>query len=314
MKKILSLIPGVSFLFTGLLNAQTLDKRFVTTNGAVRAIIQKGDTAFIGGDFTQLGMQSRGIAMFTPGETKPDINFPQLGINSTVNAMENDGHKGFYLAGNFTNFNGTIITTHSRILHILSSGSLDPLFGTVITDGDVYCMKLYNGKLYIGGVWINIQNTNRPYLAALDAVTGALDSWLPATPDNAIEKIEVSTSKVFISGNNIKSIGGYPVFTHFGVLKLSDGAYVSNFPVVNNNITAFAVNKNILYLGGNFDQAGASTRGIAKLSSVDANADPNFPSTNGMVLCVLPDGNGGYYIGGNLQKLVIEAVQILHIF
>ena len=149
MKKILFLIPGVLFLFAGLLNAQTLNKRFVTTNGAVRAIIQKGDTAFIGGDFTQLGMQSRGIAKFTPGITKPDINFPQLGAGSTVNAIENDNSGGFYLAGNFTNFNGKLITNNSKILHVLNDGSLDASFKAVTANNDVYCMKLHDGKWYM---------------------------------------------------------------------------------------------------------------------------------------------------------------------
>jgi hypothetical protein len=303
MTKKLLLILTTAFLSLNFLSAQTLNKSFVTTNGAVRAIVQQGDTVYIGGDFTQVGMQSRGIARFNPGNTKPDINFPQLGANNTVNAIENDGNGGFYIAGNFINFNGTLITNHSKILHILNNGSIDASFGAVIADGNILCMKFSGGELYIGGAFINIQNTNRPYLAELNATSGALENWIPATPDNAVEKIDASSTKVFVLGSAITNFGGFSAPTHFAALRLSDGVYQNNFPTANNNITAFAVSSNTLYIGGNFNQVGPRAVGLAKLSAADASVDQNFPSTNGNVMSVLPDGNGGYYVGGSFTKV-----------
>jgi hypothetical protein len=303
MIKKLLLTPAILFCCLTFLTAQTLDKRFVTTNNAVRATLQKGDTVFIGGDFTQVGMQARGIAKFTPGNTAPDINFPQLGANNIVNATEPDGNNGFYVAGSFTNFNGTSITNSTKILHVLSDGSIDPSFGAVITDNDVYCMKKTGAILYVGGAFANIQNTNRPYLAALNAANGTLDTWTPATPDNAVEKIDASASRIFIQGSGITNIGGYNTFTHFGTLRLSDGVYVNDFPTVNKTISGFAVSGSTLYIGGNFDQAGVSAYGFAKLNASDASVDADFPSTNGTVLSILPDDNGGYYIGGSFTKV-----------
>ena len=303
MKKKLLLAPAILFCCLTFLTAQTLDKRFVTTNNAVRATLQKGDTVFIGGDFTQVGMQARGIAKFTPGNTVPDTNFPQLSANNIVNATEPDGSNGFYVAGSFTNFNGIPITNNTKILHVLNDGSIDPSFGAVITDNDVYCMKKTGAILYVGGAFANIQNTNRPYLAALNAATGTLDTWTPATPDNAVEKIDASASKIFIQGSAITNIGGYNTFTHFGALRLSDGVYVNDFPTVNKTISGFAVSGSILYIGGNFDQTGVSAYGFAKLNASDAAVDADFPSTNGTVLSILPDDNGGYYIAGSFTKV-----------
>ncbi|MEO8711525.1 MAG: T9SS type A sorting domain-containing protein [Parafilimonas sp.] len=303
MKKKLLLTPTVLFYCLTFLTAQTLDKSFVTTNNAVRATLQNGDTVFIGGDFTQVGMQSRGIAKFTPGNTVPDTNFPQLSANNTVNATEPDGNNGFYVAGSFTNFNGTPISNNTKILHVLSNGSLDASFGAVITDNDIFCLKKIGTTLYVGGAFTNIQNTSRPYLAALNAANASLNSWTPATPDNTVEKIDASTSKIFIQGNSITNIGGYNTFTHFGALRLSDGVYVNDFPTVNKTISGFAVSSSTLYLGGDFDQTGVSAYGFAKLNASDATVDADFPSTNGTVLSILPDDNGGYYVGGSFTKV-----------
>ena len=109
------------------LSAQTLDPKFVSTDGAVNAIVQSGDSVYIGGNFFTLGLGARGLARFTPGSTKPDVSFPQLSPNSNIQAMEADGNGGFYLSGYFTAYNNNPIEP-TAIIHILSNGSLDPSF------------------------------------------------------------------------------------------------------------------------------------------------------------------------------------------
>ncbi len=303
MRKKLLWCSLAAFYVGNSLMAQTLDRSYPTTNGAVRVIVQKNDTAYLGGEFTQLGLQAKGIARFVPGNTVPDNIFPQIGANSKVTCVESDSNGGFYVAGSFQNFNGTPITNNTKILHILSNGTIDPNFGSVTTDGDILCMKKADTVLYVGGAWTNIQGTAMPYLASLNPTTGSLRSWVPATPDNPIEKIEALNNKIFVIGRNLGNLGGYDCPTHFGAIKTSGGGFVNDFPTTNNTVSAIAVSGNLLYLGGNFNQAGPGAYGVAQLSITDGTADPDFPTTNGSVLTFLPDGSGGFYIGGNFTKV-----------
>ena len=59
-----------------LLKAQTIDRKFYTTNSTVRTSVQSGNTLYLGGDFTQLGIQANRLARINSGNTKPDITFP----------------------------------------------------------------------------------------------------------------------------------------------------------------------------------------------------------------------------------------------
>src|SRR6478752_3614536 len=86
------------------LNAQTEIKKFIGTNGPVNAIMQNGDTTYIGGSFSRIGMNVKGLARFKPGSNAPDIDFPELGGTSTISAIASDGQGGSYLAGHFNTF------------------------------------------------------------------------------------------------------------------------------------------------------------------------------------------------------------------
>jgi len=58
------------FIFFAQVQAQTLDKKFASTNGQVYATLQSGDSVYIGGSFTQVGLGAKGLARFKPGNTK----------------------------------------------------------------------------------------------------------------------------------------------------------------------------------------------------------------------------------------------------
>jgi hypothetical protein len=71
------------------------------------------------------------------------------------------------------------------------------------------------------------------------------------------------------------------------------------------NGTVYAVRQvgNRIYLGGSFTQAGPNTGfGVALDPSTGAWA-PAFPKVNGTVLVAVPDGDGGFYIGGDFTRV-----------
>jgi hypothetical protein len=71
------------------------------------------------------------------------------------------------------------------------------------------------------------------------------------------------------------------------------------------NGTVYAVRQvgNRIYVGGSFTQAGPNTGfGVALDPSTGA-WSPAFPKINGVVLVAVPDGEGGFYIGGDFTRV-----------
>ena len=72
---------------------------------------------------------------------------------------------------------------------------------------------------------------------------------------------------------------------------------------VNGNISAIISDKDYTYLGGNFDYIGPVTGPAAIVSKDNLFPEPHFPIVKGKILTSLPDGNGGWYIGGDFHQV-----------
>ncbi len=282
------------------LSAQTLDTKFATADGPVYSTLQNGDTVYIGGSFSQVGIDRKKLARFKPGSITPDQDFPGFGeYGSTVSAIESDSAGGFYLAGNFYDFNGTSID--ASIIHVLSNGSLDPNFKQA-TSGAIYALKKVGNKLYVGGSFYYLQGEYITNLGELNATTGDLDSWRPDLPGGDVTKIDANDSLIFIKGY-FSSVGNEQTPDQFAALKKSNGKIIPDFPSCDALVTGFKIDKNTLYVGGNFNNVGYNKTGVGKANQSDASLNLSFPSTNGNVWCIQPDGRGGYYIGGSFTMV-----------
>lgn len=284
-------------------SSQTLDKKFASTNGPVFAVLQSGDTIYIGGSFTQVGYGVKGIARFKPGSTIPDTNFPELGQYYEVSTIEPDSANGYYLAGYFTEYNGKAITPAS-LLHILSDGSMDENFNNLIDFyGSIHALKKVGSRLYVGGSFSRIQNTDRENLVALDAATGILiQNWIPDAPNSTVEKINANDSLMFICGD-FAYVGNNYLNNNFAALNTKTGKLIKTFPSFQSNVTTISLDSSTLYVGGNFEAAGYNKAGLGKARAFDAELNVSFPSTFGSARCILPDGKGGFYIGGDFNKV-----------
>lgn len=302
IRKILLFLLATAYC-CGQISAQTLDKKIASTNGPVHVTLQSGDTVYIGGSFSQLGTNVRGLARFKPGSAKPDSAFPFLGNNCYVYAMESDGNGGFYLGGYFDMYNGNSITP-TAIIHVLNNGVLDKDFATVDDEHTVSisALRKKGNRLFVGGNFYALQGVQRPFLAALNATTGAIDNWKPDPPDSRVNGIETSDSLVFIRGD-FSYVGTTYLPNKFAALKSKNGKLFTDFPTSDAYITSFKTDGNTLYLGGNFNYLGYKKQGIAKVDPVNADVNTAFPSTDGSIFCILPDGNGGYYLGGSFTRV-----------
>lgn len=77
----------------------------------------------------------------------------------------------------------------------------------------------------------------------------------------------------------------------------------TDFPVTNGQVNAQVEQDGVLYVGGAFSQVGAVTGAGLPVDSTTGLPDPGFPLVNGTVYCALPDGAGGWYIGGQFTTV-----------
>lgn len=72
--------------------------------------------------------------------------------------------------------------------------------------------------------------------------------------------------------------------------------------MIDGTVNGLARPGNTVYLGGDFRYLGPRTTGLARLDS-GGTPDPSFPTVNGYVRVVVPDGSGGWYVGGSYSAI-----------
>lgn len=75
----------------------------------------------------------------------------------------------------------------------------------------------------------------------------------------------------------------------------------SEMAVTDGVVNAVVVSGGIVYLGGAFSQAGPATGSAAALD-VTTGLPLGFPEVGGDVRAVVPDGAGGWYVGGRFTR------------
>src|SRR5690348_8250157 len=72
----------------------------------------------------------------------------------------------------------------------------------------------------------------------------------------------------------------------------------SDFPIVNGPVYGMVRSGSTLYLGGGFTRIGPASGGGVPLDSTSGASLAGFPKVAGNVQAVIPDGAGGWFIGG----------------
>jgi len=80
-----------------------------------------------------------------------------------------------------------------------------------------------------------------------------------------------------------------------------------NHWVVDDLVSAIATDGNNTYIGGRFDYAGPPTPYGAKISKTNINPDLTYVRPNGQVSVVIPDGSGGWYLGGAFTGFQVDS-------
>lgn len=172
--------------------------------GTVNAIAADEGAAYVAGNFRAVTTTTRFLAAFDalsslplPWDPKPNAEVTALALSGST----------LYVGGRFTLVDGQP-RSHLAAVDTLT-GALSPLQTTLSLNGtDAFGIAeivRQENRLYVLGGFNQVNGEARPGLAALDAVTGALQSWNPNA--SSVKAIAASGDVVYLAGG-FKTVNG----------------------------------------------------------------------------------------------------------
>ncbi|GAB1858300.1 hypothetical protein MHTCC0001_31370 [Flavobacteriaceae bacterium MHTCC 0001] len=218
----------------------------------------------------------------------------QQGISGTVNAIDTSPNGNVYVGGTFN----TAGNSSANNIAMWNTSTGWQTFGSG-ANGTVNAIKLApNGNLYVGGAFTEINDVALQNIAMWNG-----NNWtaLGSGIDGTIAAIELDTDGNLYVGGIFETIGNTTVRN---IAKWDGNSWnaltdaTNNSSGTNNEIRALAVDQNnILYVGGNFDEAGDNTAN--RIATWDGtNWSSLGTGTSGFVEAIAINGND-VYLGGN---------------
>lgn len=191
-------------------------ERTVMFDGTVHTLAYRGETIYLGGDFTH-AVDREGRSVARTRLAAVDARTGQLlawspRADAAVRTLV-AGSRGVYIGGDFATVNG---------LPRDSLAQLDPVTGAVTAlrhniYGHPHALALSADRLYMGGTLTSVDGQSRKRLAAFDTTTGALDpAWHPAA-QSTVEALAVTGDRVYVGGS-FSNINGVKDTAHLAVV------------------------------------------------------------------------------------------------
>ena len=199
----------------------------------------------------------------------------EVRLNGDVRAIQPMGDGTFVVGGSISYYNGTRIT---EMLRVKSDGTRVAFPVTV--SGLVSSMALAGGWLYLGGDFQVVNNRSLPFVARVNATTGAVDpTWRPAPNGDTID-LAVAPGGLVVLGAFSK-VGGLPrsYVALIATTGPSSGRALEAWRCdADSQVNSVVVNAGSIYLGGQFKKL--NTTVIQYLARVDAATGTVDPSWN----------------------------------
>ena len=273
--------------------AQQLLPPVPQTNGQVNVTHRQNGVQYVGGNFTQVGYPT-GAATLLPGLADvPNLSFPK--VMGTVYCSASDGNGGWYLGGSFSQVGGL---PRQNLVHITGANAVDGSFSPS-ANSTVQALLLSGSSLYVGGSFTTLNGLSRNNLGALDAGTGALLSFDPNV-DGSVNTLALNGGNL-LAGGSFQRVGG-SLCPNLAAFSTSTGARV-NHTQADGPVNTLATDGTTSYAAGLFNGFGYNTGYSAQLSTTSDVPSVSWPVINGAVSVTVPDGNGGWYVGGSFSQV-----------
>lgn len=282
-------------------------------DGPVKAVLQVGDTLYVGGYFTRFAPPSGSVLAVDAARGRRHAFPPVTG--GPAEAIVSDGEGGWYIGGSFTAVGGL---PRAELAHVRTDGSVDPDWAPSVEGGAVEALALRGPTLYVGGSFRKLAGRARTGLGAVDAATGALLPWtahlgLPSELAQALDAtatvhVMAAAGRTLFVGGNFATVAGRRhaalaaldagtgAVLPWGARIAVDACLGSGMCTQTPDVTALARVGSTLYAGGFFDHAGGKQRWLAAALDVGTGVatawqpalGPHDESTSVTALAVAP--------------------------
>ncbi len=273
-----------------------------TSSYDFRSIALHGGSAYVGGNFTQVGTNSRTrVAKIDPASGAVDPAWSAQ-PNALVADVEADA-SGVYVSGDFTSVGGVARSYAAKLS--LATGDLlpwAPAFSNIITNA-----ALDDTHLYAVGCFSSVAGQARAFLARIDAQTGALDAtWAPQPNGGCTYGLNLTSTQVYVGGA-FTQINGQPAQRIGRVSKAGAGSLDAAWaPTPDGSFVFGAVpmGSGSVLMYGEFGRVGTYSPGLARVGSSGALLPPNIGTeTRGYVNAISPTADGGHIVGGLFSRV-----------
>lgn len=275
-------------------------------NSNVLTIATKGDTVYFGGGFNTMTAVHRNFvaaALASTGDVLPWV----ANTNATVRAIA-VRDTNVFVGGDFTiiSHDGTLIGKIKLAAVNSTTGAISSwtAHANNATSSRVNSLLIVGGTLYVGGTFTSIGGQNIRYLAAVNALTAAVNTNFNMDPDCSIDAMGWINNKLIVSGC-FSWIGGVEITNIAQITTILGESYVSGLGFnVSGGINAIAAqNNNVsLCIGGNTAYMFIS-RGKGAAFDLTTGAPLGWnPRANGPIYDIKASG-GDLFIGGGFTSV-----------
>jgi hypothetical protein len=228
-------------------------------NSLATALLLAGDTLFVGGQFSELGGQSRngiGAIDATTGAVLPwDPNASSYFDGYSLVYAMTRSRDTIFLGGTFTEIGGQ----PRRGLAAVDAftGALSP-WNPGTDNSTVEALLVAGSTIYVGGGFRAIGGQPRNAIAAVDAMTGSVLPWYP--PPTAwgvpteVKALALHDSLLYIGGA-FATINGQPRIC-LAAVDTSTALATNWDPGLDGFVWSLLASGNTIYAGGGFSRAG----------------------------------------------------------